>query len=54
MAIPELHDAGQAARLAADLRDAGIDRQHELVVVDAPAAAGALAAVRVDGQRVDG
>ena len=79
VAVPELHDAEQAARLAADLHDAGIDRRHELVDVDAPdalellarhdlrvqsmgrpaeddpalfqaaAAAGALAAVHVDG-----
>jgi hypothetical protein len=43
VAVPELHDAEQAARLAADLHAAGIDRRHELVVLDATDALALLA-----------
>ena len=43
MAVPDLHDAEEAARLTADLHDAGIDRRHELAVVDAPDALELLA-----------
>ncbi len=43
VAVPNLADAEQAARLAADLHSAGIDDRHELVTVDAPDALELLA-----------
>ena len=43
VAVPNLTDAEQAARLAADLHSAGIDDRHELVTVDAPDALELLA-----------
>jgi hypothetical protein len=43
VAVPQLDDPEQAARLAADLHSAGIDERHELVTVDAPDALDLLA-----------
>ncbi len=43
MAVPRLPDADQAARVAADLRAAGIGERHDVVDVDAPDALALLA-----------
>jgi hypothetical protein len=43
VAVPRLDDPGEAARVATDLRAAGIDERHEVVEVDAPDALALLA-----------
>jgi hypothetical protein len=43
VAVPRLTDPGEAARVATDLRAAGIDERHEVVEVDAPDALALLA-----------
>jgi hypothetical protein len=50
IAVPRLTDADNAARLAADLRAAGIEERHEIVEVEAPDAIALLSRVGLSVQ----